>query len=158
MIVECQRTSQKKRDSHKWVKSNKTQVKGEGQQLKRVTGTYDYIHTHVEIVGIDTTMKMSKQNVLTKTNLVVVPMQGETVAHLQRGQNEQRICALSLGALLSLLLTSFETLFGNGRLFFFCFFFVSFFCSPLVLPSHTCYCSCTLTIQGQMHNAQANTR
>jgi hypothetical protein len=31
-------------------------------------------------------MKMSKQNVLTKTKLVVVPMQGETVARLQRGK------------------------------------------------------------------------
>ncbi len=44
------------------------------------------LYTHVEIVGIDTTMKMSKQNVLTKTTLGVVPMQGETMAHLQRGK------------------------------------------------------------------------
>ena len=43
--MESQRTNQKKGDSQKWVKSNKTQVKGEGEQLKGVTGTYDYVHT-----------------------------------------------------------------------------------------------------------------
>ena len=42
------------------------------------------MYTHVEKVGINTTMKMSKLKVLTKTKLVVVPMRGEIVARLQR--------------------------------------------------------------------------
>jgi len=83
------------------------------------------MYTHVEKVGIDTTMKMSKLNVLTKTKLVVVPMQGETVARLQRRKWATDLCtclgrsSFSLAYKLCDSLWQWETIF----LLLFCIFF-----------------------------------
>ena len=100
------------------------------------------MYTHVEKVGIDTTMKMSKQNVLTKTKLVVVPMQGETVARLQRGKMSNGFVHLSWALFFLSCLQALRLSLAMGDYFSFAFslyLFLSFafFCSPLMLPSHT---------------------
>ena len=91
------------------------------------------IYTHVEIVGIDTTMKMSKQNVLTKTKLVVVPMQGETMARLQRGKMSNGFVHLPWALFFLSCLQALRLSFARGDYFSFSFalylFFVSFLLS-----------------------------
>ena len=98
------------------------------------------IYTHVEKVGIDTTMKMSKQKVLTKTKLVVVPMQGETVARLQIGKMSNGFVHLPRALFFLSYLQALRLSFAREDYFSFSFAlypFLSFFYSPLMLPSHT---------------------
>ena len=86
-----------------WRKSKCQEVKN-GDQPK-ITET----HAKHKTNGVSVTKEMSKGNqiVLTKTNALVTPTQGETVALVAKFWRSNKICTRCLSSLFSLLLKSF---------------------------------------------------